>query len=175
MKRTLTLAASAFGLGAAAIATAQAPIDARPSGIAFRGGLVVALDKDLRDRDKTWAGLGLDYTFTTQYLKGGETYISVDYIFNSSSGNKGSYWPVMLSHRFYNNDGAEEGKRSYLNAGIGAVFFDIESSEVGAGLKFGFGREFGPNIFGEATLFLSEARQGINANSIGFYIGYRFP
>jgi hypothetical protein len=174
MKRTLILAASAFGLGAAAVAPAQA-IDATPSGISFRGGLVVALDKDLRDRDKTWAGIGLDYTFTTQYLKGGETYIGIDYIFNSSSGNKGSYWPVMLAHRFYQQDGADEGSRTYLIAGIGAVFFDITSSEVGAGIKLGVGREFGPNIFGEAKLFLSEAREGINANSLGFYLGYRFP
>jgi hypothetical protein len=175
MKRSLTLAASAFGLGAAALCAAQTPIDATPSGISFRLGAVLALDSGLRDVDKTWVAIGMDYTFPKQFLRNSETYIGVDYIFRSSSGDRGSFWPLMLGQRFYTDDGdVDAGSRSYLNVGIGVVFFDITGSEVGGGLKAGFGKEFGPNIFGEATLFLSESRQGVNANSLGFFIGYRF-
>jgi hypothetical protein len=174
MKKCLILAATAFGLGLAAFSAAQSPIDATPSGISFRAGGVVALDSGLRDVAKTWAALGVDYTFPTQYLKNSETFISLDYIFNNGRGKKGSYWPLMLCQKFFMDNGEPEGSRSYLNVGIGAVFFDVTDSETSAGLKAGFGREFGPHIFGEATLFLSESRHDMNANSLGFFLGYKF-
>ena len=106
MKKSLVLAASAFGLGLAAISAAQAPIDPTPSGVSLRAGGVIALDDDLRDISKTWAAVGLDYTFTKQFLKNSDTYMSLDYIFNNGRGKKGSYWPLMLCQKFYTHNGA---------------------------------------------------------------------
>lgn len=177
MKRSLFLAASAFGLGSAALSQAQvgSAIDPTPSGISIRGGFVIPIDDDLRDVAKTWSGVGLDYTFTKQYLKNSDTYVSVDYLFRSIDGGRGSFWPVMLGQKFYQGGNELGENRSYINAGIGAVFFDITGSDTRLGAKIGFGKEFGPNIFGEATMFWSQQSQdGINANSFGVWIGYRF-
>jgi hypothetical protein len=182
MKRCLILAASAFGLGVlAASASAQVraePLDPTPTGISLRGGIMIPIDNNTRDFAKFWAGFGLDYTFDRRFLKNADTFISVDYLFKSSSGDRGSMWPVLLGSRFYTADelNYEEGGRTYLFAGIGAVFFDAVGSDTRVGGKVGVGREFGPFIFGEATLFLSEqSKGGISANSIAFYLGYRFP
>ncbi|HRK22685.1 MAG TPA: hypothetical protein PLX06_12790 [Fimbriimonadaceae bacterium] len=177
MKRSLVLAASAFGLGCAALSSAQSgsAIDPTPSGISFRGGIVLPIDDDLRDVAKTWGAFGLDYTFTKQYLKNSETYIGLDYISRSIDGNRGTYWPLMVGQRFYQGGNALGENRTYFNAGLGVVFFDITGSDTRVGAKIGVGKEFGPNIFGEATMFWSQQSQdGINANSFGFWIGYRF-
>jgi hypothetical protein len=174
MKRSLVFAASAFGLGAAALSSAQA-IDATPSGISVRGGVIIAIDEELREVQNLWGGLGLDYTFDKQYMRGSETYISLDWIFHRWGGDKGTFWPLMLGQKFYRggNDLGEE--RMYFNVGLGAVFFDIGQSDTVFGGKVGLGKEFGPNIFGEATLYLSEENKfGFNAASIAFWLGYRF-
>lgn len=177
MKRSLTLAASAFGLGCAALSSAQVRnvIDPTPSGISFRGGVVLPIDDTLRDVVKTWVGLGMDYTFTKQYLKNSDTSVTLDYIFKSSSGDRGSFWPVNLTQRFYSGGNQLGEDRTFVDVGLGAVFFDIFGSDTVLGGKVGIGREFGPNIFGTATLFMSQqSTHGLNANSFGFYVGYRF-
>ena len=173
MKRILVFAASALGLGAATFSQAQV-LDPTPSGISIRGGFLIAIEDSVSDVSNIWGGLGLDYTFTKQYLPKGETYISLDYIFHNIGGNN-CFWPLMLGQKFFRggNDLGEE--RMYLNVGLVAIVFNIGSYDTVFGGKVGIGKEFGPNIFGEVNLFLSEdTKFGQNAASIGAWIGYKF-
>lgn len=173
MKRFLAFAVSAFGLGAAAMSSAQV-LDPTPSGISLRAGVVIPIDDPISDISELWGGLGLDYAFTKQFLPNGETYVSLDYIFNNIGG-RNSWWPLMLGHRFYRggNDLGEE--RMYLNVGLGAIFTNLGTSETVFGGKVGIGKEFGPNIFGEITLFLAEDnRFGQNVSCFGAWLGYKF-
>ncbi len=175
MKRSVLVAAAAFGLVAAVSAQSRQTIDPTPSGISFRGGIVLPVDDDLRDISNSWFGFGLDYHFNKQYLKNSDTYISLDMVLASDNFDKGIYWPVMLSQKFYTGGDELGQNRSYFNVGLGVVFFDVSSADTRLGAKVGFGKEFGPNIFGEATFFMSrQSSGGVNAASFGAYIGYKF-
>lgn len=174
MKRSILIAA-AFGLAASVLAQTRSTIDPTPSGISFRGGVVLPIDDDLRDLGNSWFGFGMDYEFNKRYLKNSDTFISLDMVLHSQDFDKGVYWPLMLNQRFYTGGDELGQNRGYFTVGIGAVFFDVVSSDTRIGAKFGVGKEFGPNIFGEANLFMSrQSSDGINAGSVGFYIGYKF-
>ena len=81
----------------------------------------------------------------------------------------------MLGHKFFRGGNELGEDRMYLNVGIGAIFTNLGTSETVFGGKVGIGREFGPNIFGEVTLFLAEDnRFGQNVSSVGAWLGYKF-
>jgi hypothetical protein len=154
MQRWLMAVATATAIifsGNASAQYGQDRIDPTPYGFSFRAGGVFAIDDDLNDFADGWFGFGIDYAFTKQYLRDSETFFSVDYITKSSSGEKGTYWPILV------------------------VIIDLASSDSVIGGRVGFGLELGERIFAEASLFLSEDnRDGVAATSGGVYLGYRF-
>lgn len=168
MKRLLVLAA----LGAAAFSNAQ-PIEP-PTNVAFRLGAAFVWDDNARDVTDTMIGVGFDYFLPRGLFPTGETYISIDWLGRSVDGGKGNIFPVALNHKFYMTQGDFEWQRTYFFAGIGPTFMDLARADTVIGIRGGVGRYFGPNLFGEVTATLSEESQGMRANTIGVYIGYRF-
>lgn len=166
----LTLAMSA----AASAQFGQGQINPTPYNFSFRGGVVLPLDSDLRDVSTTWLSLGVDYTFVRQFIRNSETYLSVDYIAKSGAGQQGTYWPIMVSQRFFLGQ-EESDNRQWVFGGLGVVVFDINKTATVFGGKVGYGREFSRNIFAEGTLYLSDrAEPGLSAFSLGVHLGYRF-
>ncbi len=177
MKRWLGFATATATLtlsGAAMAQFSSTRLDATPYDFSFRAGVVVPWDSDLRDIADSWIGIGIDYTFTKQFIRGSETFFSLDMITKSSQFQRGTYWPILLNQRFYFGQYEDE-KRTYAIIGAGVVVVDVVSSDTVFGGRLGFGVELGPNMFLELNNFLSAASTGsITTNSSGLYLGYRF-
>lgn len=177
MKGILSLAACAATLGLSAGAFAQFggsnTLDATPHQFNVRGGIILPIDNSLRDLNNTWIGLGLDYRFEKSLLKDGETYLSIDWIGQSSSGSGFNVFPVMLNQRFW-GEGAP-GARTYSFLGLGVVFFDSGPSTNVYAVRGGLGKELNEMVFVEGSITLSEKDGGGRvANNVGLYVGYRF-
>ncbi|MBX3118323.1 MAG: hypothetical protein KF784_04600 [Fimbriimonadaceae bacterium] len=169
MKRVMLLAALAATIGTSAAASAQKLGDVTPYNFAFRIGLVYPVNDNLRDINDNFILLGADYTFTSQYLKNSDTFLSIDYIAKALNGDQGSYWPILINQRFYGQDGM------YWMVGAGIVNADFTRTDTVFGARVGVGKNLGPNIFAEASFFWSDKIRGdLHANSIGFSLGYRF-
>jgi hypothetical protein len=180
MRRTIQLAAIAAALGICGGAMAQNSgqrSDVTPSGITFRGGIVFPLDEELRELSDVFFGLGADYLFPTQLIRGSETFASIDWWARGTNGRKGNVFPVALNQRFKLGPGLYNREFSnYFFVGAGAAIIDVGGSATKFMLRGGFGTELGPNIIAEGVLTLSDEHKasGIHANSIGVYFGYRF-
>lgn len=169
MKRVTLIAAVAATLGVTAAASAQSLGDVTPYNFGFRVGVVYPSDSKLRDINETFLAIGADYTFTKQFLKNSETFLSLDYLAKAWNGDQGSFWPVMVNQRFHGQDG------TYWLVGAGIVNADFTRTDTVFGARVGLGKNFGPHVFGEATFVWSDKIRGdIRANSFGVSIGYRF-
>ncbi len=170
MKRLWILAAV---VGFAAVAPAQ-KLDYKPSNISVRVNVAYPLDDATRNLTKTLIGVGIDYEFLTQFLKGSTTFLSIDWYGKSGNGAKGNIFPLLINQKFYSNQGVDGKGRTYLFGGLGLVFLDITSSKTTIAAQAGFGYEFGPNIFSEFKLLISDSANGSKANLVGVSLGYRF-
>ncbi|MBI5705463.1 MAG: hypothetical protein HZC36_00560 [Armatimonadetes bacterium] len=167
-----------ISVGALALMTGSAMaqienFDPTPYNFSFRFGIVMPGTDPLREIENNWLSIGIDYTFSKQYVKGSETYLSIDWIGKSGSGEKGSYWPILVNQKFFT--AGQEDARTYITVGVGVVNFNVSSSDTVFGGRLGFGVELSRQIFAEASYFASDAAKGgLRAQSFGAYIGYRF-
>jgi hypothetical protein len=182
MRRTIQFAAIAAALGICGVASAQNSgqrTDATPVGFTFRGGVVFPLDEDLRKTADLFFGLGADYVFPTQLIRGSETFASLDWFARATNGQNGNVFPIALNQRFYSRPGSglyNREFRNYVFIGAGAAIIDIGGSSTKFMLRGGAGTELGPNIVAEAVLTFSDKadKTGVRANALGVYFGYRF-
>jgi len=169
MKR-LCLLAAAFG--ASAISFAQ-NTDYTPTNLAFRLGFAYPLNDVTRDLAKRFIGVGADYYFQTQFIRGSTTYLSIDWLGKSGSGAKGNLFPIMLNQKFY-GQAAEGSSRSYGFFGVGVAVVDITSTKTVVAGRLGFGIDMGPNIFAEAAFTITDNASGAKGDNVGLWIGYHF-
>lgn len=162
-----------LGLAAATMANAQLN-DVYPSNASIRAGWAYPLDDGVRDIWKQLIGVGIDYTFQTQFIRGSETFLSIDWLGGSGSGAKGNAFPIILNQRFRGTDADGNPSRTYTFLGVGLAIVDFTSSKTTLGARAGIGTALGENIFAEGILFWSDAAAGARANAIGVYLGYRF-
>lgn len=155
------------------VGTAFAQGNTYPYNLSVRGGLVLPIDSSYSDISSSFFGLGIDYTFANSLLKGGETFLSVDYQSKTFGRDKGSVFPVAINQKFFIAQGANQ-TRSYYFVGLGASFIDFRGSTSAFSGRAGFGTELGEKLFAEATLFLSDRSGGVRPNAIGLFLGYRF-
>lgn len=178
MKRWLLILSAASVLMAGSRAMAQIsypPLDPTPYGFSFRGGVVFPFDNDLSDISSTWLGVGVDFTFTKQFIKNSETYLSADYITKNTSGQRGTFWPLLINQRFYSRRSDPDANRTYLLAGFGMAIVDVIDSDTVICGRVGLGMELSRQIFVEGSLFFSDrSTGGIITSSAGLYLGYRF-
>jgi hypothetical protein len=181
MRRTIRFAAIVAALGVVGLASAQnsgqSTLDARPTNLTFRGGIVFPLDDNLRAVSDFFGGIGVDYLFPTQLIRGSETYLSLDWFAKGTNLRKGSVLPIALNQRFYLGRGIYNREfRNYFFIGAGVAVIDVGASSTRFMLRGGVGTELGPNIIAEGVLTLSDESRGsgVRANAIGAYIGYRF-
>lgn len=174
MRRLITLAALA---GVAAISAAQSP-DYYPANLSFRLGAAFPLESQLSDKvGRSLFALGVDYRLNRPLLADGESYISVDWLFGTTSGRKGNVFPFNINHRWYTNTGidAGPGRRSYFFLGVGGVVVDVGTADTVLGARGGVGVELSESLFAEGTVWLSDRASGnVRNTSIGVFIGYRF-
>ena len=180
MNKTFLLAVvAAFGItGIPSAQNADTRIDATPSDLTFRGGIVLPIDDNLREASDFFGAIGVDYEFKTQLIKGSTTYMSADWYFKGSNGSNGNVFPIAINQRFWGSKGSpfwSEG-RSYFFIGGGVAIIDVASkSSTKFMLRGGIGTEIGPNIIAEATLTLSDrSSTDVRANAVGIFLGYRF-
>jgi len=176
----MAAALAAVGIVGGAIAqTDSTRIDATPSFLTFRGGLVFPLDNNLREASDLFAGIGIDYEFPTQLIKGSTTYASVDWWLRASNGSNGNVFPIAINQRFYSKGSGtsmyDEG-RTYFFVGAGVAIIDIASKSTGKWMvRGGVGAEIGPNVIAEGVItFSDESSTKVRANGIGVYLGYKF-
>lgn len=170
MKRLCLIAVA---LGTAAISFAQ-NTDYTPTNLAFRLGFAYPLNDVTRDLAKRFIGVGADYYFRTQFIKGSTTYLSIDWLGKSGNGAKGNVFPIMFNQKFYGSR-QEEGKtNSYGFFGIGVAVVDITSTKTVVAGRIGFGLDIGPNIFAEAAFTITDNASGAKGDNVGLWIGYHF-
>jgi hypothetical protein len=176
MQRWLLLFALAIfaSCGSAFAQYSRDKIDPTPYGFSFRGGAAFPVESELRDLNEAWVALGVDYTFTKQYLQNSETYLSVDYILHSTSGKNGTVWPLMVNQKFYTERDRTD-NRTYFLAGVGAVVMDIGGSDTVIGARVGLGFELSKQVFAEFVFVWSDENDaGVRATNGAVYLGYRF-
>lgn len=171
MKNFMVLAAAV----SVASAFAQDNSSVTPYQAAIRAGVAIPLNSTVSG---THFGVGLDYTLERSLLKGGQTYIALDFITKSSRGDRSNMFSGLLSQRFMFSEGTgmSGSTRTYGFLGIGAAMLDFGSSSTVLAARGGFGAEFSPNVFGELSLTFTSKGKSTDAqgNFVGFYIGYRF-
>jgi hypothetical protein len=176
LKKLTTLGAATLALALPTIGSAQTT-DITPYNFGFRGGFVFPIDEGLRAVDRTFFGIGVDYTLPQfTIFPGAETFLSFDWFVRSRAGGQ-NVFPILLNQRFYLSPAdAIANRRTYAFAGLGAVIFDGSPSSTRIGGRVGLGVELGPNLYGEASLFLSDVTRvtGVRATGLGVYLGYRF-
>lgn len=176
--RIMSLAAITAVTAIAATGSAQSnfrKVEVTPVNLSLRVGVGLPLDKAFRDFGNTPLALGLEYQFSRPLLASGETYIALDTIGSNLGKRKGTITPLTLNQRFYSkNTDSILGRRTYFFVGAGLAFIDLGTSEAALAARAGLGTELGTNIFFEAAGIVSDRKGGARANSIGFYLGYRF-
>jgi hypothetical protein len=158
--------------------TAAPPL--QPSFFTGRLGVLLPVDSNLRDLSRTFIGLGIDYTFSNQWVPNGETFVSIDWITRTTGGGRFNLFPLCLNERIYltqrsngRNLVGTQGQ-AYAFLGVGATLFDFNSSTFRFGGRAGLGTSISNNVLAELALYLSTADSGIRANALGLYIGYKF-
>ena len=177
-KKLIAMALAAIGIVSGAMAQSDdTRIDATPSYLTFRGGLVIPWDDNLREASDLFGGVGIDYEFPTQIVRGATTYFSADWWFRTSNGDNGNVFPLAVNLRFYSNSGISmypEG-RSYFFVGAGVAIIDVGKSTAKWMIRGGVGTQLGPNIIAEGVLtFSDESSTKVRANGLGVYLGYKF-
>lgn len=148
-----------------------------PSNLGVRLGIGYSLDDDTRDLiGDGLLGVGFDYTFDESLLPQGETYLSIDWLGEGISGDKGNIFPIFINQRFFTSDVTErfQGNRSYYFVGVGGAIIDVTSTASVLAVRGGLGYELGEHVFVEGALVLSDIDADTRATSIGGYVGYRF-
>lgn len=174
MRRTLNAVAAIAAFSIAGVASAQGGVtqDLTPVNVTVRLGVALPLDSALTDVGSTLIDLGAEYTIPTPLIKGGETYLSVDYWAKGIRGDKGSVVPLFLNQRWYRP--GNQIRRGYLFLGAGVDFIDTTSSNTAVGLRGGIGQELGEHIIAEVSGWLSDRAGNARANAVTFSLGYRF-
>ncbi len=178
-KKFMAMALAAIGIvGGAFAQNDSTKIDATPSYLTIKGGILFPLDSGLRDASDFWGTVGFDYEFPTQLVRGSTTFASVDWWFRTTSGSNGNVFPLAINQKFFSKGGNgryAEG-RNYFFIGAGVAIIDVAGKSSGKWmLRGGVGTEIGPNINAEAVAtFSDEGRNGVRANGIGVVLGYRF-
>lgn len=176
MKKTFLVAAvvAAFGInGVAAAQYVPKTVDLTAKGVGLRFGLGLPIDSALRDSSSTLYNIGLDWQFGRPLLKGGEGYLSIDWIAKDFGGGKGTVFPIAVNQRMYT--GGEYGGRSYYYFGVGVTTLDFGSSSSVFGFRGGIGKELGESTFFElGGVFSEKGNNGVSANSFTVNLGYRF-
>lgn len=175
----MAMALAAIGIvGGAYAQSDDTRIDATPSYLTFRGGLVFPLDDNLRESADLFGGIGLDYEFPTQIVRGATAYFSADWWVRTSNGDNGNIFPLAVNLRWYTGGGNSYYKegRSYYFLGAGVAIIDVGgSSSAKWMLRGGVGTQLGPNVIAEAiATFSDESDSKVRANAIGVYLGYKF-
>ena len=174
-KKFMALALAAIGI--TSVAGAQA-IDATPSYLTFRGGILFPMDSNLRESSDLFGAVGADYEFPKQLIRGSTTFASVDWWFRTSNGDNGNVFPLAINQRFYSKggNGMYADGRNYFFVGAGVAIIDVAGKSSGKWmLRGGVGTEIGPNVIAEAVAtFSDESSTKVRANGIAVYLGYRF-
>lgn len=169
--------AAAFGLCGAASAQFQTPYSGEPHGVTIRGGIAFPFDSHLRDISKTFIGAGLEYSLTHEWIPNSTTFLSVDWFGKNANGQKGNVFPLAINQRFYTGKSVRKlnDTRAYWFVGVGYTFVDVTSSFNKPSARGGVGADIGPNFVLEAAGYVSgKGPDGVSANAIGIYAGYRF-
>lgn len=172
MNKILAVAAAVGALGVSAFGQAQKKYDFTPYNYGFRLGASFAQDSALNETDDTLLTIGVDYNFGTSILRRGDSFASLDLASGEFGAEDGSLWSLMMNNRFYFD---EVSKQSYLIVGIGALFTDLDESDVLFGGRVGLGFNVGENLYlvGQYT-FGQKTGGDINPAHTGFFVGYRF-
>ncbi len=168
MKRMFVFVA----LAVSAFASAQGISE--PTNISFRFGFVYPIDIVTRGITGNMIGFGADVFLERPLFAGGETTLSVDWMGRGLNGDKGNMFPITITHRWYTGGSYEDANRSYYLMGVGIAIIDVTSTKTVAAARFGLGVEFSNHLFGEMSLFYSDAASGARATAVGTYLGYRF-
>jgi hypothetical protein len=167
MKKAIFAAMAALGIVGSAAAQGY------PYNFSVRGGVVFPIDRSYSNISSSFFGLGAEYTLDTSFIKGGETFLSLDYISKTLGRDKGSVLPFAINQRFFLGN-QTFGARSYYYIGLGGAVVDFNGSDTVLGARFGVGRELNTQFFTEATLFVNDKSNGLRTTSFGLYLGFRF-
>ena len=170
MRKFWSLAATLAALGFANVAQAQE--DYTPVNVAIRAGVALPLDNSLADFGSPLIALGVEYQFPRSWLSSGDTYMSLDYLASSTQFDKGVF-PLCVNQRFYLSN-AKLGRRTYAFLGVGGADINVNSSNFALAARGGVGADLGDAIFFEVAGLLTDRVQGVSADSVAFYLGYRF-
>ncbi len=176
MRRKFTAAALAAALAMGGVAAAQqtGPLDTTPVNVTVRLGAALPLDNQLSNLGNSLIDVGAEYIIPQTWLKGTETFVSVDYWFKSISFGQGSVVPLAINFRWYSRGGVYGTHRSYFFLGGGVDFIDVVSSNTALGIRAGFGVELGEHIIAEVAGYASDRAGGARADAVTFSVGYRF-
>jgi hypothetical protein len=178
-KKFMAMALATIGIVGGAFAQSDSTrIDATPSDLTLRGGLIFPLDDNLREASDLFAGIGLDYDFRTQLIRGSTTFFSAEWWLRASNGDNGNVFPLAINQRWYTGRQSPyyDGGRFYFFAGIGAAIIDVAGeSNAKWMVRGGIGAELGPNIVAEGVFTWSdESSTKVRASGLGVWIGYKF-
>ena len=150
-----------------------------PDYFTLRAGLAFPIDSSLSHASTIFVGAGVDFTFSNQFFKNAETYISVDWLGRTHGNARFNIFPLALNERFYFQPGAT-GKygapagAAYAFIGLGGTIYDFSNSTFRFSGRVGLGTQFTQNWLAEATLYVAEPVNGVHADAIAAYIGYKF-
>lgn len=178
-KKFMAMALATIGIVGGAFAQSDdTRIDATPSYLTLRGGIVFPLDDNLRESSDLFFGIGLDYEFQTQLIRGSTTFFSADWWLRTSNGDNGNVFPLAINQKFYTKRESRyyEGGRTYFFVGAGVAVIDVAgSSSAKWMIRGGVGMEIGPNLIAEAVgTYSDESSTKVRAAGVGVYVGYRF-
>ena len=148
-------------------------VDAYPYNLSVRGGIGLPIDENLRDAGKSLIAVGADYLLRRSFIKGGESFLSFDYIVKDTKSDKNRIIPIAINQKFYQGVEGQE-NRPYYFVGLGITFVNEKSSNTVLSGRAGVGLDLGERIFTEATLFLGDRAANVRPNLIGLYLGYKF-
>jgi hypothetical protein len=165
------LSANAFGQ------VSHTPVDATPYDFSFKAGLYLPIDSNLRNVDNLFGGLGFEYKFPTQLIRGSETFLEVDAIMHTTASSNIILFPATLNQRFYSKEGSSmfgHNGRSYFYVGGGVTWIDPHGTSKFTG-HVGVGSELGPHTFVEGSIYFADAdNSGLRNTGVFFAIGYRY-
>lgn len=174
MRRFLNLAGLAGTLAVSGLASAQTGGSYYPINLSLRLGAVFPIDDRMSDLGNSLFGLGIDYRIDKSFFEGGETFFSLDWFTGTTTGRKGNIFPIMVNQKWFTR-GAEEGGRSYVFVGAGAVIVDVSGSDTVLGARAGAGMELGQAFFAEGTFYVSDRAKGdLRNTAVALWLGYRF-
>lgn len=176
--RNCFLAAAALGatvLSAGAFGQVEhTPIDATPYNISVKGSIFLPIADNLEHVDNMFAGLGLEYLFPTQIIRGSETFLEADFLLRTTASSNVTIIPLTINQRFYTNGGIFGGGHTYFYLGGGVTWIDPHGQAKLTG-HAGLGTDIGPKTFVEAAFYFSEQDQnGLRNTGVALSLGYRF-